>query len=56
MKDAETKRGLEKKRETVNTADSKTVEFCRNKKLIRGITKREIWSKIAGFLIKQVPF
>ena len=41
--------------DSVNTADSKTVVFCKNKKLIRGILKRETWTKIAGLLIKQVP-
>ena len=46
----------ETERETITTADSKSVEFCKNKKLIRGISKREIWTKMAGLLIKQVQY
>ena len=39
----------------LSTTDSRTVVFCKNRKLIRGILKRDTWTKIAGLLIKQVP-
>ena len=40
--------------ESASAATSKLVEFCNNKKLIRGVSKRETWTKIAELLIKQV--